>query len=84
MDATLNIAIAAEFELSEKIVERLEQSALEISSVSIVEITPFEEEQNIRFAIKALNNFRQMKLNGLILIMSFLQENLSKLPILRK
>ena len=42
MDATLNIAIAAEFELSEKIVERLEQSTLEISNVSIVEITPFE------------------------------------------
>lgn len=52
MDATLNIAIAAEFELSEKIVERLEHSALEISSVSIVEITPFEEEQNIRFRNK--------------------------------
>ena len=42
MDATLNIAIAAEFELSEKIVERLEQSALEISKVSIVEMIPFE------------------------------------------
>lgn len=54
MDATLNIAIAAEFELSEKIVERLEQSALEISSVSIVEITPFEEEQNIRFHNKGV------------------------------
>ncbi|PRM09919.1 USG-1 protein [Haemophilus influenzae] len=54
MDATLNIAIAAEFELSEKIVERLEQSALEISSVSIVEITPFEEEQNIRFRNKGV------------------------------
>ena len=54
MDATLNIAIAAEFELSEKIVERLEQSALEISSVSIVEITPFEEEQNIRFRNKGI------------------------------
>ncbi len=49
MDATLNIAIAAEFELIDKIVESLEQSALEISNVSIVEIIPFEEEQNIRF-----------------------------------
>ena len=57
MDATLNIAIAAEFELSEKIVERLEQSALEISSVSIVEITPFEEEQNIRFRNKGVEQF---------------------------
>lgn len=54
MDATLNIAIAAEFELSEKIVERLEQSALEISKVSIVEIIPFEEEQNIRFRNKGV------------------------------
>ena len=54
MDATLNIAIAAEFELSEKIVERLEQSTLEISKVSIVEIIPFEEEQNIRFRNKGV------------------------------
>ncbi len=54
MDATLNIAIAAEFELSEKIVERLEQSALEISKVSIVEMIPFEEEQNIRFRNKGV------------------------------
>lgn len=54
MDATLNIAIAAEFELSEKIVERLEQSTLEISKVSIVEMIPFEEEQNIRFCNKGV------------------------------
>ena len=54
MDATLNIAIAAEFELSEKIVECLEQSTLEISNVSIVEIIPFEEEQNIRFRNKGV------------------------------
>ena len=54
MDATLNIAIAAEFELSEKIVERLEQSTLEISNVSIVEMIPFEEEQNIRFRNKGV------------------------------
>ena len=54
MDATLNIAIAAEFELSEKIVECLEQSALEISDISIVEMIPFEEEQNIRFRNKGV------------------------------
>lgn len=54
MDATLNIAIAAEFELSEKIVERLEQSTLEISKISIVEMIPFEEEQNIRFRNKGV------------------------------
>ena len=61
MDATLNIAIAAEFELSEKIVERLEQSALEISKVSIVEIIPLKKNKIFVFEIKALNNFRQMK-----------------------
>ena len=60
MDATLNIAIAAEFELSEKIVESLEQSALEISKVSIVEMIPFEEEQNIRFRNKGVE---QLSLN---------------------
>lgn len=54
MNATLNITIAAEFELSEKIVERLAQSKLEIGKVSIVEITPFEEEQNIRFRGKGV------------------------------
>ena len=37
-----------------KIVERLEQSTLEISKVSIVEIIPFEEEQNIRFRNKGV------------------------------
>ena len=49
MDATLNIAIAAEFELSEKIVDLLEQSAVNISKVSAIEIFPFEEEQYLRF-----------------------------------
>lgn len=54
MDATLNIAIAAEFELSEKIVGCLEQSALEIGGISIVEIAPFEEEQIVRFRNKGV------------------------------
>ncbi|HDR1358377.1 TPA: oxidoreductase, partial [Pasteurella multocida] len=43
MNATLNVAIAAEFELSEKIAETLEQSQLNISQLSIVEIYPFNE-----------------------------------------
>lgn len=54
MDASLNIAIAAEFELSEKILERLAQSALEIGKVAAVEISPFEEEQNLRFRGKGV------------------------------
>ena len=48
MDASLNIAIAAEFELAEKIVESLEQSELNIGTLAIVEIYPFEE-QGVRF-----------------------------------
>lgn len=84
MDATLNIAIAAEFELSEKIVERLEQSALEISSVSIVEITPFEEEQNIRFRNKGVEQLSPNEVEWADFNYVFLQENLSKFPILRK
>ena len=38
MDASLNIAIAAEFDLCEKIAEALEQSQLDVGKVSIVEI----------------------------------------------
>ena len=54
MDASLNIAIAAEFDLCEKITEALEQSELDIGKVSIVEIYPFEEEQAVRFCNKAV------------------------------
>ncbi|SUB35757.1 aspartate-semialdehyde dehydrogenase family protein [Pasteurella multocida] len=54
MNATLNVAIAAEFELSEKIAETLEQSQLNISQLSIVEIYPFNEEQGIRFHNKSV------------------------------
>ena len=54
MDASLNIDIAAEFDLCEKIAEALEQSELDIGKVSIVEIYPFEEEQAVRFRNKAV------------------------------
>ncbi|OOF37490.1 oxidoreductase [Rodentibacter heidelbergensis] len=54
MDASLNIAIAAEFELCEKIAETLEKSELAIEKLLIVEIYPFEEEQGIRFKNKAV------------------------------
>lgn len=50
----LSIAIAAEFELSEKIVETLEHTQLEIESLTIIEIKPFKEEQGIRFNNKAV------------------------------
>ncbi|OOF51682.1 aspartate-semialdehyde dehydrogenase [Rodentibacter genomosp. 1] len=54
MDASLNIAIAAEFELCERIVEALEESELNIAKVTVVEIYPFEEEQGIRFKNKSV------------------------------
>ncbi|MFU2047692.1 oxidoreductase [Avibacterium gallinarum] len=50
----LKIAIAAEFELAEKLAECLEQSQLEIDQLSVVEIFPFNEEQGIRFNNKAV------------------------------
>ncbi|OOF56268.1 aspartate-semialdehyde dehydrogenase [Rodentibacter genomosp. 2] len=54
MDASLNIAIAAEFELCEKIAEALEESKLTIGSISIIEISPFDEEQGVRFNNKSV------------------------------
>lgn len=57
MDASLNVAIAAEFELCEKIAESLENSELDISSLSIVEIYPFEEEQGVRFNNKSVAQY---------------------------
>ncbi len=50
----LNIAIAAEFELSEKIAQALEQSALTISRLTVIEVYPFGEERGIRFNNKAV------------------------------
>lgn len=51
---TLHIAIAAEFDLCEKLTEFLAQSALEIERLSIVEIYPFNEEQGVRYNNKAV------------------------------
>ncbi|WP_394853350.1 oxidoreductase [Exercitatus varius] len=50
----LNIAIAAEFELCEKLTEFLAQSVLDIGRVSVVEIVPFNEEQGVRFNQRAV------------------------------
>ncbi|NBI13098.1 oxidoreductase [[Haemophilus] felis] len=54
MNTTLNIALAGEFELCEKIAEMLEQSELNVQNLSIVEIFPFTEEQGVRFNNKAV------------------------------
>lgn len=49
MQANLNIVIAAEFELADKLVERLEKSSLPIKTLLVAEIYPFSEEQGLRF-----------------------------------
>ncbi|SMB81984.1 Aspartate-semialdehyde dehydrogenase [Pasteurella testudinis DSM 23072] len=49
MQTDLNIVIAAEFELAEKIAELLEQSILPTAKLSVAEIYPFNEEQGLRF-----------------------------------
>lgn len=59
---TLNIAIAAEFELCEKVAEFLERAALTIDKLTIVEIFPFNEEQGVRFNNKAVE---QLKTDGI-------------------
>lgn len=53
----LKIAIAAEFELAEKLADGLEQSQLAVENLSVVEIIPFNEEQGIRFHNKAVAQF---------------------------
>ncbi|MFZ7202898.1 oxidoreductase [Avibacterium avium] len=53
----LKIAIAAEFELAEKLADSLAQSQLEIAELAVVEIYPFNEEQGIRFNNKAVAQF---------------------------
>lgn len=49
MNSSLNIAIAADFSLAEKLVTILEQSALSNLSITVIEAEKFSEEQNIRF-----------------------------------
>ena len=50
----LRIAVAAEFELCEKIADFLQQSVLPVEKLSVVEIYPFTEEQGIRFNNRAV------------------------------
>ena len=54
----LNIAIAAEFELCEKIAECLQQSQLEIKKLSIIEVYSFNEEQGVRFNNRAVEQLK--------------------------
>lgn len=54
MSTSLNVALVAEFDLCEKLVEALEQSCLEIEKLSVVELFPFSEEQGIRFNNKSV------------------------------
>ncbi|WP_109078753.1 oxidoreductase [Aggregatibacter kilianii] len=54
MDTRLNIALVAEFDLCEKLAEALEQSSLDIETLSVVELFPFGEEQGIRFNNKSV------------------------------
>lgn len=49
MNSSLNIAIAADFALTEKLVTILEQSRLSTANITVIEAEKFSEEQNIRF-----------------------------------
>ncbi|OBX08411.1 hypothetical protein QV08_04165 [Gallibacterium salpingitidis] len=49
MNSSLNIVIAADFALAEKLVTILEESSLASATVTVVEAQKFSEEQNIRF-----------------------------------
>ena len=80
MDASLNIAIAAEFDLCEKLPKPLNKSELDVGKVSIVEIYPFEEEQAVRFRNKAVAQLTLMRLSGIALIIFSSQAKLTKPP----
>ncbi|MGQ0286266.1 oxidoreductase [Pasteurellaceae bacterium 22721_9_1] len=59
----LNLLVAAEFELCEKVVEFLEQSQIAVEKLSIWEIYPFSEEQGIRFNNRAVEQLSTEDLN---------------------
>lgn len=52
--SNINLAIASDFALAEKLLEALEQSELDLEKVSAVEIEAFGEEQNLRFGSRAV------------------------------
>lgn len=55
--AITHLAIAADFSLAEKLLDTLTESGLDIAAISAVELTPFGEEQNLRFGAKAVPQF---------------------------
>ncbi|PJG86468.1 oxidoreductase [Conservatibacter flavescens] len=54
MSSNINIVIAAEFSLAEKIADFLAQSELDIAQLTVAEIYPFNEEQGLRFKGKTV------------------------------
>lgn len=54
MSSSLQIAIAADYSLAEKITQTLEKSELAHATLTIIETTPFNEEQHIRFNGKSV------------------------------
>lgn len=80
MDASLNIAIAAEFELCEKIAESLEKSELGLGKVSIVEIYPFEEEQRVRFNNKSVAQYSPQEMDWFEVNYLFFAGDIEQVP----
>lgn len=49
MNTNLNLAIAAEFDLADKLIEALEQATVQFDEVVSVQLTPFREDQSLRY-----------------------------------
>lgn len=54
----LRLAVAADFELAEKLLEALEQTNLEFDTLVAVEIEPFSDEQSLRFQGKSVEQIK--------------------------
>ena len=63
MNSSLNIAIAADFSLAEKLVDILEKTALSSASISVIEAKKFSEEQSIRFGGKYVKQLSFAEVN---------------------
>ncbi|QIM68482.1 oxidoreductase [Basfia succiniciproducens] len=84
MSTSLNIAIAANFDLCEKIASYLEESLLEVEKLSIVEIYPFSEEQGIRFNGKAVAQLPVDEVEWSDFNYLFFAGDLAHIPLLAK
>ncbi|MFD0965436.1 oxidoreductase [Seminibacterium arietis] len=78
----LNIAIAAEFELAEKIAASLENSSLPVKNLVVVEIEPFSEEQGIRFKNKGVAQISPQDMNWSDYHYFFFAGNVDDVPCL--